>query len=419
MTGTNATEASSYRWLVEALLVLLLIAQAVAWMSPAPILAPIIHHLRIGLGAGGLLISIVPACIVIFSLVGGVVSERLGAVRTGIVGAWAMTVGLVLSGYTDSFIPLLGCRVLMGLGYGVLLAPIATLVMGWFPPREWAYVNIANSIAPFAGLTLVFAIMPLIYAATGKHWATSMLYAGLGVGAIAILWSVLGREPRRAGAQGEAGGHGGGVSGSSLPEVIGMRGVRLVGVALFGSLWTFQIFAAFLPLYLHATHGMSLDEADGIVAILPLTAAFAAAGGGLGAAITGLRRPFMWPIQALMFVGALGAVSFHDPTAIRLSMVAFGAGTSGPLSGILTTMMELPGMTPVKMGGAYGVVWAMGFLGAFVSPFLGGAIAGYIGLLPVLMMFTVFALLATLALYLLPETGPGRRRVEVSAVGQA
>ncbi len=416
MTGTDE---SPYRWLIEALLVMLLIAQAIAWLSPAPILDPIINHLHVGLGAGGLLVSIVPACIVIFSLVGGVVSERLGAVRTGIVGAWAMCIGLVLSGYTHSYFPLLACRILQGLGYGVLLAPVATLAMSWFPPREWAYVNIANSIAPFAGATIVFALMPVVYLATGRQWTTSMLYAGIAVGAIAILFTALGLEPRAAGAHGEAGGHRGTGGGSSMGEAMGMRGVRLVGLALFGSLWTFQIFTVFLPHYLHTANGTSLEEADRIVAILPLTAAFAAAAGGLGAAVTGLRRPFMWPIQLLMFLGGLGAVTLHDPIAIRLSMVAFGAGTSGPLSGILTTMMELPGMTPVKMGSAYGVVWAIGFGGAFISPFLGGAIAGGVGLLPVMVVSAGFALLATLALYLLPETGPGRRPVEAPAVSRA
>ena len=58
--------------------------------------------------------------------------------------------------------------------------------MGWFPPREWAYVNIANSVAPFAGLALVFAVMPVVYAATGKQWTTSMLYAGLALGLISL-----------------------------------------------------------------------------------------------------------------------------------------------------------------------------------------------------------------------------------------
>jgi MFS family permease len=415
MTGTNASQASPYRWLIEALLMLLLIAQAIAWLGPAPLLSPIINHLHIGLGAGGLLVSIVPACVVIFSLVGGVVSEKLGAVRTGIVGAWALSIGLILSAYTHSYFTLLLCRTLLGLGYGVLLAPIATLAMGWFHPREWPYVNIANSIAPFAGATLVFAVMPLVYIATGRQWTTSMLYAGYALGVIAILFTALGLEPRQDGTHGGAGGHGGG---SSMGEVMGMRGVRLVGVALFGSLWTFQIFTAFLPLYLHAANGISLEDANGIVAILPLTAAFAAAGGGIGAAVTGLRRPFMWPIQFLMFIGALGAVTFHDPAAIRLSMVAFGAGTSGPLAGILTTMMELPGMTPVKMGSAYGVVWAIGFAGAFISPFLGGAVASKIGLVPVMIVFAGFALLATVTLYLLPETGTGRRPVEAPAVTQ-
>ncbi len=396
------------------MLVLLLIAQGVAWMAPAPVLGPIIKQLHIGLGAGGLLIAIVPACIVIFSLVGGVVSEKLGAVRTGIIGSWALASGLVLSSFTGSYVPLLLCRVLEGLGYGLLLAPVPTLVMSWFPMSEWPFVNIANAVAPFAGLTIVFAVIPVVYVAVGRSWNAAMLYSGLALGVIAILWTVWGREPEQAAGHTEAAGQGG-AAGGSLREAFSMRGVQLVGLALLGSLWTFQIFTAFLPIYLHATQGMSLEEADRIVAILPLTAAFAAAGGGFGAALTGLRRPFMWPLQFLMFIGAIGAVTFHNPMAIRFSMVAFGAGTSGPLGGILTTMMELPGMTPVKMGSAYGVVWAFGFAGAFISPFLGGAIAGKIGLLPVMLVFSGFALLATFALYLLPETGPGRRAIATPA----
>lgn len=81
---------SPYRWVVEILLFLTLIAQAVTWLAPAPILGSIIKTLHISLGEAGLIISIIALCISIFSLLGAIVAERLGALRVIVVGIWLM-----------------------------------------------------------------------------------------------------------------------------------------------------------------------------------------------------------------------------------------------------------------------------------------------------------------------------------------
>jgi MFS family permease len=75
--------------------------------------------------------------------------------------------------------------------------------------------------------------------------------------------------------------------------------------------------------------------------------------------------------------------------------------------------MELPNMNPTRLGAAIGFVWAIGYFGAFISPFLGGALAAHIGLRTVMLTFLVFQFLPIVTMYFLPETGPGRTRYEI------
>ena len=78
---SQPSKLSPYRWIIEVLLLLLLTAQSLAWLAPAPILQEIRNGLKISLGDAGLIISIIALCIGIFSLVGAVVAERIGALR--------------------------------------------------------------------------------------------------------------------------------------------------------------------------------------------------------------------------------------------------------------------------------------------------------------------------------------------------
>ena len=72
-------------------------------------------------------------------------------------------------------------------------------------------------------------------------------------------------------------------------------------------------------------------------------------------------------------------------------------------------------MNPTRLGAALGFVWAVGYFGAFLSPVLGGKLAASIGLREVMLGFLAFQILPTVALYFLPETGPGRASVEKAA----
>jgi len=184
-------------------------------------------------------------------------------------------------------------------------------------------------------------------------------------------------------------------------------------------MWVFNLYTAFLTQYFREYGGMDLGTASRMTQVLPLTGLFAAVGGGIGTGLTGLRKPFTWPIGIATLIGCFGAITMSDPAWIRVSLVLVGIGSAGSLAAISTLMMELPGMSPSRLGAAMGFVWAVGYLGGFFSPFLGGALADSIGLRGVMLGFLVFQLMPIVAMYFLPETGPGKTRYEIEAAEEA
>lgn len=397
---------SPYRWVIELLLLLLLTVQSLTWLAPAPILDEIKKGLGISLGSAGLIISIIALCIGIFSILGAVVIERLGALRCLQIGVWLMALSEIASGFAGSFSTLLVCRVLEGVGFGMVIAPPGSLTMEWFGESEWPYINMINFAFGYVGLTAVFRITPTLFAAVNS-WQSVLFYYGLATAGVALLWTILGRQGTGAPVvatklENQV------ATESALVAVMKMRNVVLIAIGLFGGMWVFQLYTAFLPQFFRGFRGMSLAEASLLTQVLPLTGFFAVLAGGFGTALTGLRKPFTWPIAIFTLVGCIGAIELGNPTWIGLSLVLVGIGSAGSLVAITTLMMELPNMNPTRLGAALGLVWAVGYFGAFLSPVLGGKLAASIGLRQVMLGFLVFQVLPTVALYLLPETGPGR-----------
>jgi MFS family permease len=409
MANGSEMRAPAYRWIIEALVVVMLIVQVMAWLAPAPILQPIVTSLRISMAQFGLIISIISLCIGIFSFLGGVLTERFGALRTLLVGIWLLAIGEVGSGFANTYGVMLLCRVVEGVGYGLMIGPPAALVMEWFSEREWPYINTLNSMIAYVGLAALFAVTPRVYHSLGASWQKTLTVYGLTAIASAIMWTVLGRQRGVASAGHQA--H----SPSNLPEVLRMRGVILMSIALFGGMWVFQIYTSFLPEFFRQYRGLGLEEASTLTSLLPLTGIFAAGLGGVANSVLGLRKPFLWPLAILSLIGCMAAILLTDTAGISTGLVLVGIGASGGLAAITTLMMELPGMTPAKLGPAWATVWAVGYTGAFISPILGGMLVPSLGLREVLLLAAALQVLPIVSMYMLPETGPGPRSLTMAA----
>jgi MFS transporter, CP family, cyanate transporter len=410
MANAAETRAPGYRWVIEALVIVMLIVQVMAWLAPAPILAPIVASLHIGMGQFGLIISIISLCIGIFSFLGGILTARFGTMRTLLTGLWLLAIGEVASGFSNGYVTLLLCRVIEGVGYGLMIGPPAALVMEWFSEAEWPYINTVNSMIAYVGLFALYAITPRVYHALGSSWQWTLTSYGISALVVALLWTVLGRERRSTATSGHQG-----PSSSNLSEVLRMRGVILMSIALFGGLWAFQIYTSFLPEFFREYRGLGLEQASTLTGLLPLTGIFAAGLGGIASGMLGLRKPFLWPMAILSLIGFMMAILLTPITGISTGLVLVGIGASGGLAATGTLMMELPGMTPAKMGPAFATIWAVGYTGGFISPFLGGMLVPSLGLRNVLLLAATFQVLPIISMYMLPETGPGRRPLAMAA----
>jgi MFS family permease len=328
---------------------------------------------------------------------------------TLLIGLWMLALAAIGSGYSSSFAQLLLCRIVEGVGFGLMTAPPGILAMQWFSEKEWPYINMVNALCAYVGLTAVFTMTPPIYFALGASWRAVLCDYGIGFAVVALAWTLLGRE--KSSPQAAIGAH----DGAGIWEVLKIRDVALIAVGLFGGMWVFQLYTAFLPQFFQSYRGFSLGEASNLTAVLPITGIVASAAGGIGTAVIGLRKPFTWPIALMTLAGCVGALILPSATGIRASLILVGVGSAGSLAAITTLLMELPGMTPAKMGTGLALVWSVGYAGAFVSPFLGGALAETMGLRNVMMAFLIFQLMPIACMYLLPETGPARKSVVVAA----
>lgn len=257
----NERALSPYRWIIELLLLLLLTAQSITWLAPAPILDEIKKGLGITLGQGGLIISIIALCIGIFSILGAIVLEKLGALRCLQLGLWLMGLGEIASGFAGSFTTLLACRVVEGVGFGMVIAPPGALTIEWFGEHEWPYINMVNFAFGYVGLTAVFRITPSLFAAANSSWQSVLLYYGVATVAVAALWTVLGRDSRTSvPAEALATVEEIVPNESALMEVMKMRNILLFAAGLFGGMWVFQLYTAFLPLFFRFARGMSSSK---------------------------------------------------------------------------------------------------------------------------------------------------------------
>src|SRR5208283_2049725 len=252
----SQTKLSAYRWVIELLMFFAFVSQTIIWLAPAPILTPIIKSLQISLGSAGLIISVIALCISIFSL--------LGALRAFLIGIWLLAIGQLLSSYCTAFGGLLACRVIEGVGFGVMIAPPGTLTMQWFGEGEWPWINMVNALCAYIGLTAVYSLTAPLFLLFGSSWQRVLFTYGVAVAVVALLWTVLGRERHAIRAVEPV--ENAPAQGSNLLEVIKMRDVKLIACGLFGAMWVFQLYTAFLPEFFHTVRGMDLRAASSMTA---------------------------------------------------------------------------------------------------------------------------------------------------------
>jgi len=391
-----------YRWVIAFIVFMGITGMNVMWFVPSPLLTIIMQDLNIDLTLGGLGISIICLLMAVFSLTGGWLAERIGTKKAFMYGLWLMGIGAVACYLVDSYAGFFISRIVIGIGSGLCLTISGVIVMKWFPQGERPYINTINSLLPYVATVFTFTLTIPLFVVLGHSWRMVIVVWGIFLVFTALAWTIWGREgddfedvPDQAKQT---------LGWSLYVNVWKNREVRLLSVALAGDLWSFQFLSSILPTFYTVELGMSLELSSRLTAIFPVAGIVAGLLCGIWMSRLGLRKPFTYPLHVMIFIGTFMAINCTGFLRV-LGIAMAGFGNAGWAPALFTMPMEFEDMNPEKVGVVFSIMLFIGYLAAFISPWLGGWLAESISIHHTIFLFSFSSLLAAVCTFLMKETG--------------
>jgi cyanate permease len=407
--GPNPAATGAYRFLIEALLFLSYFVFGLSWIGYSPFLGEFQSRFALSHGQAGMLISSVSFAKIFVPFVAGALAVRLGIKRALLLGMACICASL-LTPFASEYSLLLASRFVLGMGGAILVTLFGSAVLQWFPPEERPVVNGINGVAVNAGITLaLFITVPLAQ----QFGRTEVLtgYALLSV-ALTLGWWALGRDRAApAGAASSAAP----AAGASYLDVLRDKATWYLTIGFAGPLSLYLVFNTWLPTFYKESLGLTLAQGSQLAGLANFVGIPAAVIGGILTKRTARRKPWIWGSGLVLCVSAFGLFLAKDLTVLTASAVVYGISIFLWVSPLVTLAMELPGMTPARLGMVMGVFFGGSYIVAFFAPIVTGMIRDATGsFLPGFVMFALSCWTLVAAGWLLPETG---RRREAAGSG--
>ncbi len=125
-----------YRWKIIAAVAFCYLIYAVVVQNIPPILGILIDTLQISHTEAGVLVSLALFPAIVLSFPGGLLADRFGVRKTGIVSLATMILGTVVVAMGNSYWVLSLGRLIIGLGSAVLVVALPKIITTWFAGRE-------------------------------------------------------------------------------------------------------------------------------------------------------------------------------------------------------------------------------------------------------------------------------------------
>ncbi len=352
------------------------------WVILGPLGVQIAANLHLDAGQRGLMVAVPLLSGALLRVVNGVLVDRIGPLRTGIIGQVIVIAGLLIAWWfgIHSFSEVLLLGVVLGLA-GASFAVALPLASRWYPPDMQ---GIALGIAGAGNSGVVFAALFAPGLAAAYGWTNVLGMATIPLLIAFATYLVFARESPE----------------QPPPKTF----AQYLAVFRIGDAWWFMLFyavtfggfsglASSLPSYFHDQYGLDPKVAGYFAAACVFAGSLVRpVGGTLADRIGGIRAlSIMYTVAAI----ALTVVSFGLPTA-PLALIAFIVGMLALGMGNGAVFQLVPQRFRREIGIMTGLVGMCGGVGGF---YLASSL-GYSKLLTNSYQagFLVFATLAVVAL---------------------
>ncbi len=294
--------------------------------------------------------------IVVAAMLGGALADRYGTRPIVGIGAVLGGLGAILRTFVDSFGPMFGLSIILGIGTALVFSNLPKIVAVWFPPKQvgmatgFYYTGIGVGTATGLAASGAFAT-----------WQQACLITGVAALVAAALWTIVGRSAPMTMMRAELSV---GLR-QSLRHSVRVRDIWILFAVLFLSLGAILSYLSSLPVMLQQIHHVPPRTA----ALFSSVVVYAMVCGQFFLPMfsdrLGLRKPVVvWSMvlgAVLVFLTWLSAIS-----VVTWILGALGGFFLGYLAVLLTFPVELPAIGPRFAGGAAGIVLTGEHLGGFL-----------------------------------------------------
>ncbi|ADD68418.1 major facilitator superfamily MFS_1 [Denitrovibrio acetiphilus DSM 12809] len=362
------------------------IAAPVNQFKVPPMMQRLISELDISLTASGWLMSSFALAGFVCALPSGVLLQKMGVRRLGLLSMSILLIGSAVGGAVSSVPLILFSRIVEGVGMGLFSVAAPAALSAWFPPEKRGIpMGVWSTWVP-AGNVVIFLSAPFFSMSGWRNvWIFSSCYTAVMLLMFFLFFSMpvstTGIAPKTQDRH-------------SLDVFKVREAWSLAAIFLLFNVITISI-KSYLPVFLESVRGFSTVKASGILTIMMLCSMATAPVAGIISDKIHSRKIPVIAGCVLAIVSVL--IMFNAPpvwTAVSLVLIGV-AGGAMPV-GIFTAATELFSK-PEKAGACMAVVVFGQYIGMFIGPVLFSFTAEHTGWSTASYMLAAIALTAFFA----------------------
>lgn len=344
-------------------------------MAPSPLLGYLkeYYHIVNNDALLNLSVSIIYPMIIIASIWGGILEQKIGTGSLFIGAMLFIGIGALTNYFATNYVTFLIGRALYGIGFGLGIPFIGSAIMRWYTPKQREIMSTINGLFPFVGTVVSFSLIIPIYTLMDNSWQNALGIWGIAIVLIIVLWFLFFNEKELVI----------GLEAVSLESneknlyknLWKRTSIKLLCVTFVADFFCYSYIAVILPTFLMELGHMTEIEAGFWAAVaFPAVGIIGGIIGGIAITKSGRRKPSMAIGQLLKTIGISVAV-LGASTSIWftiMGIVIFAIGNSMWMPGMYTVPMELKDMNASRVGAAFALISSCGFAAGFISPIIGG-----------------------------------------------
>lgn len=399
-----AKAPSKYRFVIGLMICVSQMVIIVSFSLVSPLVTVISRDTGIELSLVGYLATAFMLSVGVSVMGATFILEKLGVRRSMILAMTLSAVGGIGMLWAEGLAAMLVCRIVAGIGLGIVGTGFSAVTVAWFPQRERpgfvTVYTLSSSLVSAACFAVAIPLLTLL----NNSWRMEFALLGFAAAVMALFWVVLGRDapkttavqipPRRAGRGG-------------LLEALKRRDVRMITYASATAAIAENVLITYLPSFLETVRGYDADTASLYAGLVATVGIGGTVVGGAVSSALGRRRP-VFILGAAGAAVSLALLLVAEATPLLLLGIAvFGFMYRYKLPALQTAMTELPGVTPAIAAGGYGLMFGIGYVLGIFTPRVMSAVTQAFGMEAAMLLFAGLMAVSALISCGIRETGPG------------